>query len=421
MNCHFFKNNHFFMNDKFYLNQKKIIEELPPSCQSYFLMLPGSNLSQELIKQELLNFQEECTKTYLRIENQSEPKKSPKKFKLDQNQGPVLKYINQKKESIREKISKLEKQNKEEKLALLKNLFFAANQILENQKFFVIPLTLYISKIENQTIGKLPKLRNKLLLLKYYGNAVALINRLPNMGLSGVNSIILNRMISDIYNEREQQSQWFPRSEQSERLQNFILSKYIFKADANHQVFLNDIMSMSNDFLQTYEIKPLFFPVVYLLVYRAAFDSIYPFYFKTIQNTTICFPHSPNIEFSEESKKESVKGFNILNLIQYETNPIDIAYNLTSLGPIFTNMINIDRKSKGLQPSASISADQCIDSMQFLLYENHFIIAVEAVGMIDKFSTSEDFPASFTFMCECFKAAILGLLENPKQRRPVQQ
>ena len=87
-----------------------------------------------------------------------------------------------------------------------------------------------------------------------------------------------------------------------------------------------------------------------------------------------------------------------------------------SKSSVLSNIINTDRKSKGKQFQSFLSTDQCIDAMQFLLCENHYIIAVEIVAVINEFSSSEDYPNCFQYMCQCFKAAVLGLLENPKKR-----
>lgn len=392
--------------------QKKKVESLPKIFRSYFEVILDKKIPQEYIRNEFNLFIQKCDSEMTALDNIITPKPE---------EQPLCKYDNKKILAIHKILEDLkislyfeEKGIYQERIGLLYTLKIFSEEIIKDIALFIIPITKLLDWEQSKYVLKA---KNKISTLELYEEELIIQDKIQKSCINSCLSTDISPLIAHLYSIKDPESNWYPRNDISEMLENFVRDKYSFKGSLKHSDFLDDIIKQTQKFCIEFSISKEYFPTCYLLFYRSAFDAVYPQYFGNIVDPNMKFPHPPTISFPKEIEEEKKKGIKILNTMILETNPIDIGYCLTSLSPIFANMINIKQTSEGKGPAKFISADQCIDSMQVLLYESDFIQSFEIIELISKFAASNDYPEAFKYMCNCFKAAVIGLLEVPMKKR----
>ena len=380
---------------------------LQECVKPYFIENNGIT-DQQTIKNQLTEMKDLCYKIIHQIR-----KTKPENIEL-QMQYPVYSinmykwaYLKQKKLSIEYNI--LKKNLAKERIDLLNTIINECDRLLKsNSTINVIPLPLYLQNcnFEEFVKRKTHKLTNQVFLLQNY---------LISKSFFAIPNVITKEMTKTIkfLNENsDEKSKWFPRCNASERIQAF-LGSYMKFDISRVPKFLPSIFSYAQYLIKQCNLPNDYFPTAYLLCYRTAFDQVYPQFFLNGIPTDFKFTKKPVEMFDSDGLKEMVEeGSKLLENMLFETNPIDIGYHISVLlNTVVTNIIYLSKMEKGKQGPFFISAEECINVVQYLLYHKQFTYSVHLLPILDRFCSDDGYPTTFKYGCENFRIATIDLFE----------
>lgn len=311
-------------------------------------------------------------------------------------------------------LKKLKKYN-EKCVFLMKRRISLLNEIKDicsacirsNETIEIVPKTgiLKTSKHIKQIKEETTAIANKIILLQNY------LSSKTSFIIPSTPSNELESCIEYLVSISHQQSRWFPKCAANDRMEFFI--KQYMKFDiSNSSNFLPCIMNNALTLVKFSKLSEDFLPACYLLCYRVAFDLVYPQFLTSCIDYNFTYKRQVKLVLSDKSNEMIAKGEEILESILFETNPIDIGYQINSLSTIVANIYLIEEKERGREKVSFIAADQCIHIIQYLLYKSQFTYAVHILPIFDKFCMHKDYPVLFKYACQNFKIAVLDLLNE---------
>ena len=383
------------------------IDFLNKKVQPYFI--ENKNYTdQSSIRSLIIDLKEICSKL-----NHSLQKLKPENFdpqiQIPSSSSITFKwaYLEQKKLTI--KYNQRRQSIVQERIDLLDAIINDCNNILNNNsKIEIIPLIPLIQDVSIDDIlkDKTSKLTNKIFFLQNYLLSKSFFP-IPNSSTKE-----MTNTMKYLYQKSDEQTKWFPRCDASERIESFI-STYMKFDNTRVQKFLPSIFRNAQQFLKLCNLKTEYFPTAYLLCYRAAFDLYYPQFFENGINPDFLFKKKLAKTYCEETNDMFLEGKKILDSILFETNPIDIGYQISFLlNTDAANIATIEYKQNGKQIPAFISAEECVNVIQYMLFKFQFTYSVHLLPLIDRFCSDKDFPTNFKYACQNFRIATIDLFEQ---------
>ena len=383
------------------------ISSLEECVKPYFI--ENTNIAdQSSIKTQLAEMKDLCSKLIQKL-YKVKPESIESQMQYPSHSSHIFKWVYLKQKKLAAEYNIIKKELANQRIELYNALIRECDRILKsNCQIQVIPL---VALIQNCSFDDFVKketfeLTNRVFLLQNY-----LISKsfflIPNVITKD-----MTKTIKFLSSQSDEKSKWFPRCNASERIQAF-LGSYMKFDISKVPKFLPSIFTNAQHLIKQCNLSNDYFPTAYLLCYRTAFDLVYPQFFINGITPDFQFTKKPVQSFESENIKKMIEeGAKMLQNILFETNPIDIGYYISVLlNTVVTNIIYTDKYEKGKQGPFFISAEECINVVQYLLYHEQFTYAVHLLPILDRFCSDEGYPTSFKYGCENFRIATIDLFE----------
>lgn len=328
------------------------------------------------------------------------------------NPTPLMIYINNKMEKLYLKLQNNASDYIDARKSEVLQVYELCKTILDSKiemPRFLINISL-IPHSTDQNIMTGYEAINRINSLRLLLDSYQTIQKIPVAAIP-LNQVV--RLLDLIWDNRNKYTSWFPRSIATDRVEEFVAT-FNFKFDAiSNEGFIVAIRTAAKHLIKVLGYDETRFFMVYLIVYRYAFDKTYTLTFpkqkfvkkfnEIIEDTTV---YCENAIEHMNSAKES------LTKMMFETNPIDIGFHLGCVNANVASAVKAQYAAEGKKIPVFISYDESVAVYHKIFIEMQYGYIAQISNYLDSFTRDREFPEFYKCSCEAFHSCAQVLLSS---------